>query len=314
MQSRTLLGVLTPSSNTRLEPLTAAMLAGTPSVTAHFTRFRVTDVGLAAAGQFDPGPIVEAAGLLADARVDSIVWSGTSGGWRGIADDQALCAAINAATGVPATTSTLALLAALRLLGTRRLGLVTPYPADMHNAVASTLAGEGFDVIASANDGFTTSNWELSTLPPERIGALLAEVAGSAAARTAGSAAGQVAGAAARTAGSAGPEAITVFCTNLAAADRVEDWEAKFGIPVLDSVTLAVWHALELSGYPGPRPEGWGRLFSLRAKQLAAPPVRPRPCSTARRLPVARPPGRRRYGRRRSPSPARTARAARSAR
>jgi len=27
MQSRTLLGVLTPSSNTRLEPLTAAMLS-----------------------------------------------------------------------------------------------------------------------------------------------------------------------------------------------------------------------------------------------------------------------------------------------
>jgi maleate isomerase len=141
--------VLTPSSNTRLEPLTAAMLSAPPSVTAHFSRFRVVDVGLGAAGQFDPGPVVEAAGLLADARVDSIVWSGTSGGWRGIADDQALCAAISEATGVPATTSTLALLAA-------------------------------------------------------------------------------------------------------------------FGIPFLDSVALAVWHALELSGYTGPRPVGWGRLFGLR--------------------------------------------------
>jgi maleate isomerase len=66
MPSRTLLGVLTPSSNTRLEPLTSAMLAATPSVSAHFTRFRVTGTGLGAAGQFDPGPIVEAAGLLAE--------------------------------------------------------------------------------------------------------------------------------------------------------------------------------------------------------------------------------------------------------
>ena len=65
MQSRTLLGVLTPSSNTRLEPLTAAMLSATPSVTAHFSRFRVVDVGLGAAAQFDPGRLVEAAGLLA---------------------------------------------------------------------------------------------------------------------------------------------------------------------------------------------------------------------------------------------------------
>jgi maleate isomerase len=245
MQSRTLLGVLTPSSNTRLEPLTSAMLAATPSVTAHFSRFRVVDVGLGAAGQFDPGPIVEAAGLLADARVDSIVWSGTSGGWRGIADDQALCAAISAATGVPATTSTLALLAALRLLGARRLGLVTPYPADMHEAVARTFAAAGLDVVAAASDGFTTSNWELSTLPAERIGAMVEKVAATLPA-------GQ------------GPEAITVFCTNLAAAEHVETWEATFGIPVLDSVALAVWHALELSGYSGPRPVGWGKLFSLR--------------------------------------------------
>jgi maleate isomerase len=202
------------------------------------------DVGLGAAAQFDPGPVVEAARLLADARVDSIVWSGTSGGWRGIADDQALCAQISAATGVPATTSTLALLAALRLLGTRRLGLVTPYPADMHDAVARTLAGEGLEVVASACDGFTASNWELAAMPPERIDAMVAEVAAPVAAGE--------------------PGAITVFCTNLAAADRVEAWETAFGIPVLDSVALAVWHALELSGYTGPRPAGWGRLFGLR--------------------------------------------------
>jgi maleate isomerase len=245
MPSRTLLGVLTPSSNTRLEPLTSAMLAATPSVTAHFSRFRVVDVGLGAAAQFDPAPIIEAAGLLADARVDSIVWSGTSGGWRGIADDQALCAAISAATGVPATTSTLALLAALRLLGSRRLGLVTPYPADMHDAVARTLAGEGLEIAGSVCDGFTASNWELSTMSPERIGAMVTEAA------------------------AAGPEAITVFCTNLAAADQVAAWESALGVPVLDSVTLAVWHALELSGYTGPRPAGWGQLFSLRAAASA---------------------------------------------
>lgn len=261
VQPRTLLGVLTPSSNTRLEPLTAAMLAGTPPVSAHFARFRVTDVGLGAAAQFDPGPIIEAAGLLADARVDSIVWSGTSGGWRGIADDQALCVAISAATGVPATTSTLALLAALRLLGTRRLGLVTPYPADMHDAVARTLAAEGLEVAASASDGFTASNWELSTLPAERIGAMVAEVA----ATMGGTGTGAATGAAGRDAADRG--AITVFCTNLAAADRVAEWEAAFGIPVLDSVTLAVWHALELSGYAGPRPSGWGKLFSLRVRE-----------------------------------------------
>jgi hypothetical protein len=57
-----------------------------------------------------------AARLLADAEVHSIVWNGTSGAWLGIAQDRAICAAITAATGIPATTTTLALLDALSLL------------------------------------------------------------------------------------------------------------------------------------------------------------------------------------------------------
>jgi maleate isomerase len=40
------LGMLTPSSNTVLEPITTAMLAGVSGVTAHFSRFRVTEIAL----------------------------------------------------------------------------------------------------------------------------------------------------------------------------------------------------------------------------------------------------------------------------
>ena len=38
------LGVLTPSSNTALEPLTSALAAGMPGCTAHFSRFKVTEI------------------------------------------------------------------------------------------------------------------------------------------------------------------------------------------------------------------------------------------------------------------------------
>ena len=68
---RILLGVLTPSSNTRLEPITAAMLAEIPEASAHFGRFRVTEIALsdAALAQFDDTEILRAAALLADAKV-----------------------------------------------------------------------------------------------------------------------------------------------------------------------------------------------------------------------------------------------------
>lgn len=239
---RTLLGVLTPSSNTRLEPLTAAMVADLEGVSAHFSRFRVVDVGLDAVDQFDPSGILAASDLLADARVDSIVWSGTSGGWRGVADDLALCAAITERTGIPATTSTLALLDAVARLSAHRLGLVTPYPPDMHGAVVATLQGAGIEVVSSVALNSSPSNWELSLIEPDAIASAV------------------------RTVADALPDVVTVFCTNLVGADRAAAWERETGAIILDSIALAVWHALDLAGYRGPGPRGWGSLFTMADK------------------------------------------------
>src|SRR5882757_4914230 len=107
MSRRILLGMLTPSSNTRLEPITTAMLAGLPEALA----------------QFDDGEIVRAAELLSDAKVQAIGWSGTSSGWLGFEADERLCARISEATGAPACTSVLALNEIFRRTGVRRFGL-----------------------------------------------------------------------------------------------------------------------------------------------------------------------------------------------
>jgi hypothetical protein len=54
MSRRIRLGILTPSSNTSLEPLTQALIAGLPEVSVHFARFSVTQIALSpdALGQF----------------------------------------------------------------------------------------------------------------------------------------------------------------------------------------------------------------------------------------------------------------------
>ena len=77
------LGMITPSSNSVLEPVTSAMLHGVPDITAHFSRFRVTEIALdaAALNQFDASVMLPAADLLADAKVDAIAWNGTSASW-----------------------------------------------------------------------------------------------------------------------------------------------------------------------------------------------------------------------------------------
>ena len=111
MTGRVRLGILTPSSNTVLEPLTSAILDDLPEVTAHFSRFKVTEIALskAAVAQFDNSEMLRAAELLVHAKVDAIAWSGTSASWLGFERDIALCERIRAATGMPACTAVLAL-------------------------------------------------------------------------------------------------------------------------------------------------------------------------------------------------------------
>src|SRR3984885_6797248 len=111
LSQRIRLGMLTPSSNTTLQPVTSSMLSGLAEVSAHFSRFPVTEISLRgpALGQFQVEKILQAARLLADAHVDVIGWNGTSSGWLGFDADEQLCQSITAATGIPATTSVLAL-------------------------------------------------------------------------------------------------------------------------------------------------------------------------------------------------------------
>ncbi|MCA3312727.1 MAG: Asp/Glu/hydantoin racemase, partial [Roseomonas sp.] len=143
------LGMMTPSSNTVLEPVTAALLAPTPWITAHFQRLRVLAINLGAdaTSQFDPRPMADAAGLLADAKVHALCWNGTSGAWLGLESDRALCATITQETGLPCTTATLALFDALGALGAKRIGLVTPYLNTVQTAIIENFAGLGVETI-----------------------------------------------------------------------------------------------------------------------------------------------------------------------
>ena len=73
MTKRILLGMLTPSSNTALEPITTAMVAGLPEVSAHFSRFKVTEIALSntALAQFDSGVAEDV--LAAPGAIDAAV-------------------------------------------------------------------------------------------------------------------------------------------------------------------------------------------------------------------------------------------------
>ena len=236
---RVLLGMLTPSSNTALEPLTSAMLSGLPEVSAHFGRFRVTEISLQpqALGQFDMAPILEAARLLADAHVDVIAWNGTSSGWLGFDADVALCQRIEQETGVRCCTSVLALNEIMEKTQRKRFGLVTPYLDDVQAAIVANYARSGFECVAERHLNRSV-NFSFSEVEPPQIVQMAHEAA------------------------EARPQCLTTFCTNLRAAQLAPALEAALGIPVYDTVSTAVWKSLRLCGVDTRRVKGWGSLFN----------------------------------------------------
>lgn len=235
---RVLLGMLTPSSNTALEPLTSAMLSGLPEVSAHFGRFRVTEISLQpqALGQFDMAPILEAARLLADAHVDVIAWNGTSSGWLGFEADVALCRLIEQETGVRCCTSVLALNEIMERTQRKRFGLVTPYLDDVQAAIVANYARSGFECVAERHLNRSV-NFSFSEVEPTQIVQMAHEAA------------------------EARPQCLTTFCTNLRAAQLAPALEAALGLPVYDTVSTAVWKSLRLCGVDTRRVKGWGSLF-----------------------------------------------------
>ncbi|MDQ0693434.1 aspartate/glutamate racemase family protein [Arthrobacter sp. W4I7] len=232
------IGMIVPSSNTCLEPLTYRMLEGRTDVTIHFTRIPVTRIALDGSSdrQFDAAVMREAGRLLATADVDVIAWNGTSGSWLGAAHDRELVHEITDATGIPATTSTLAYLEAFKSFGTERIALFTPYTEDVNLQVIAAYEREGIKTVDHRALGLSDNeSFARVTVDEMRPGS--------------------------RELAAAAPDALVYLCTNLYGANITAEIEDGTAVPVLDSVAVTLWHALRLAGAPLLDPR-WGKLLA----------------------------------------------------
>lgn len=180
--------------------------------------------------------------MLAHAEVDVIGWSGTSAGWLGFDKDVKLCEEIEEATGVKATTSVLALNKALKLWGVKKLGLVTPYMDDVQMEIVKNYKGIGIDIGEEMERHLCVEkNTDIADIGEDVLDELMFEVISHTELQRV--------------------DAVTTFCTNLVAAQRVEHWEQKYGIPIFDTVTTVIWDMLRECGVDVRQVEGWGMLF-----------------------------------------------------
>ncbi len=138
--------------------------------------------------------------------------------------------------GVAATNPLTAVKAALRALGVRRIGFLTPYVAEVSLTMRGRLEDDG--VAITEFGSFEQSEEALvARITPASILEAIVQVG-------------------------AGPdcEGIFVACTNLRTLDILAEAEARLNKPVISSTQALAWHMACLAGRPL-QPAGRGRLF-----------------------------------------------------
>ena len=135
------------------------------------------------------------------------------------------------------TTPITAAFAAFRALGAKRIGVLTPYRADVNRIVADYIQARGFEVpvFGSFNE---QDDRVVSRITPASIRQGVATIMAK-----------------------AKVDAVFVSCTSVRLAQAARGIESEIGIPITSSNHAMAWHALRLAGVNDALPQ-WGRLFS----------------------------------------------------
>ena len=214
-----------------------ALLAGT-NARVHYSRVpsapEVTPETLATM----EGALPTAVGLLPrSAPFDVIAYACTSGATI-IGEDRVAEVIRAVRPGVAATNPLTAVKAALKVLGVRKVGFVTPYVAAVSDAMRDKLAAVGIETVSFGSFG-VADDGIVARMTPDSILRAVSTVATA-----------------------ADCDGVFISCTNLQAAGIIEEAEARLGKPVVSSNQALAWHLLRLAGDDAPR-HGRGRLFSL---------------------------------------------------
>ena len=154
--TRARIGLILPSSNRLGEP---HISGHAPSgVAVHATRLRMTGPYRMPLEELQP-LIAEAAGMLADAGCDPIVFHCTANSMaEGVEAEHRIGQTIETTTGGGSSTTASATVAALRALNAKHIVLISPYERETHQHEIDFLTESGIEIVAERNLGLAGSN------------------------------------------------------------------------------------------------------------------------------------------------------------
>lgn len=233
------IGLITLATDTGVLPeIQRVMPPGVQAYPAPITLPRGEVTPEALAEMLATDELEEAARKLAWTGVQVILFACTSGSLvHGAGWDRELIGRIERATGIPATTTTTAVLAALRSVGATSLAIATPYLPELNEIERRFFEAAGFQVAAIGGLSCATDQ-EIGRLGPEDAMRVVAAVDSPAA------------------------DAIFISCTNFHVLEAIERLEATRGKPVVTSNQAGAWATLRMLGIADAIP-GYGRLLTI---------------------------------------------------
>ena len=165
--------------------------------------------------------IPTAASLLPPGRDYDVVAYGCTSGATVIGPEKVVSLVQGAARASAVTDPLTAVIAALRHVGARRIGMLTPYIASVTQPMRTALEAAGFEIAALA------SFEEAEEVKVARIAGSSLVVAVEEMRDV---------------------DAVFMSCTNLRTLDVIAEIEAMLNVPVISSNTALAWHMGQLSG------------------------------------------------------------------
>ena len=229
------IGMLTPSSNSVVEPWCYKIIGSIENVSVHFGRIEVLwiDDKEASLSQFYDENMIKGFELLSHVKPMVIGWNGTSASWLGLERDRILIDIIKKRTGCRVVTSTLSIIDALTALNIRKIGLVTPYIDSIQRKIINNFELEQLECVSERHFNMT-DNFSFGEISESKITNAVEDVI------------------------SEGAEAVIILCTNLAGAGIISTLEKRTGVPILDSVVLTIWGAFRSIGLSTNYLVNWG--------------------------------------------------------
>lgn len=230
------LGLIVPPAHGQV-PQDGSMLYG------ERVRFIARGLGIGGVSPAGFNPVIDTvldrACELRDAGAEAISLMGTSiSFYRGPEFTESLRLAMQEATGLPCTTMSHAIVAALRRLGLQRVAVATSYIDELNEKLVAYLTHAGFTVTACEGMSITGVE-EVGQVPTEALVGLSKKVY----------------------ARDTSAQGIFISCGGLLTLDAIRRLEADLDLPVTASSPAGFWDVVRLAGQDAGSP-GFGRLFA----------------------------------------------------